>query len=294
MTGKRKAETMFFPVAGLRYSYLRLPIVGAGANPAAGMKIGVFIHAFYDKEIESILPYLANIGAPFALFVTTDTEAKKNDLDLVLRPLYGDAVTIGVFDNRGRDIAPKFVGFRDQQLSCDLVLHLHTKKSPHDDKLSRWRPFMFECLLGSRDICASILDLFARNPRLGVVAPRVFPGVHSAMDWGENYCRTVYLARRMGVRLERPLQLDFPAGSMYWARSAALRPILDLGLGVGSFEAEKGQVDGTTAHAIERLIFHSAARAGYRSLHVGASDDCEPFETLIGPHQLEQGWVKLK
>ena len=114
------------------------------------------------------------------------------------------------------------------------------------------------------------------------------------MRWGENYCKTVYLARRMGVRLDRSMQIDFPAGSMFWARSAALRPILDLGLTFGSFEPEGGQIDGTTAHAIERLIFYSAERAGYRSLHVGASGDAEPFETVIGAQDIEQGWVKTK
>ncbi len=130
------------------------------------------------------------------------------------------------------------------------------------------------------------------NPTLGVVAPRIFPAIQPAVGWRQNYCKTVYLARRMGVRLDRSMQIDFPAGSMFWARSAALRPILDLGLTFGSFEPEGGQVDGTTAHAIERLIFYSAERAGYRSLHVGASGDAEPFETVIGAQDIEKGWVK--
>ncbi|WP_296709987.1 rhamnan synthesis F family protein [Rhodoblastus sp.] len=289
---RRKHSAPPIPQTGPDYSYLRLPIEARRGDVAPGSKIGVFIHAYYEQEIVALLPYLAHIRAPFELFVTTDSESKKAFLLETLRPIYGDAVTVGVFDNRGRDIAPKYVGFRDQQLACDLVLHLHTKKSLHDSKLAAWRSFMLDCLIGSPATCGGVLDLFANNPKLGVVAPRIFPAVHPAVRWGENYCKTVYLARRMGVRLERPTQIDFPAGSMFWARSAALRPILDLGLGFGSFEAEGGQVDGTTAHAIERLIFYSAERAGYRSLHAGGSGDPEKFETLIDAQDLELGWVK--
>lgn len=282
----------FLPVTGLRYSYLRLPVEKPPSAPGAGWKIGVFIHAYYETELASLLPYLSNIGAPFRLFVSTDTEAKRQYLDGLLRPLYGDAAIVRVFDNRGRDIAPKFVGFRDEQRACDLVLHLHTKKSTHNSKLAGWRSFMIDSLLGSPEIGASILDLFAQKPELGVVAPRIPAVVQSAVKWGRNYCRTVYLARRMGLRLERSLELDFPSGSMFWARSAALRPILDVDLTFGAFEAERGQIDGTTAHAIERLIFYSAERAGYRALHVGASDDAEPFETPVGVEDLDLAYAR--
>src|SRR5206468_8183486 len=57
--------------------------------------------------------------------------------------------------------------------------------------------------------------------------------------------------------------LDFPSGSMFWARSPALRPLLDLGLATEDFEEEAGQIDGTLAHAIEHLYFHACEHAGY-------------------------------
>jgi lipopolysaccharide biosynthesis protein len=41
---------------------------------------------------------------------------------------------------------------------------------------------------------------------------------------------------------------------MFWARLAALRPLLDAHLGEWEFPAEGGYVDGTIAHAIERAL----------------------------------------
>ena len=51
---------------------------------------------------------------------------------------------------------------------------------------------------------------------------------------------------------------------MSWARSAALRPLLDLGLTFDDFPDEKSQTNGTMAHAIERLFLFVCERAGFK------------------------------
>jgi hypothetical protein len=41
---------------------------------------------------------------------------------------------------------------------------------------------------------------------------------------------------------------------MFWARLDAIKPILDRKLKVSRFDSEKGQIDATFAHAIERVF----------------------------------------
>src|ERR1700733_164968 len=165
--------------------------------------------------------------------------------------------------NRGRDIAPKLVGFAAVHDRYDYVLPLHTKASPHESRLEGWRGYLLDTLLGSADIVHGVFEAFTRAPRLGMLAPQHIDVLLPWIRWGRNYTMAEDLATRMDFPLTVTAPLEFPSGSMFWARSAALRPLLDLHLSVDDFQAESGQIDGTLAHAIERLYFLFCERAGF-------------------------------
>ena len=61
-----------------------------------------------------------------------------------------------------------------------------------------------------------------------------------------------------------PPFFDFPIGTMFWARSAALKPLFDLKLARDDYPPEPIPYDGTILHAIERLLPFVAQHAGYR------------------------------
>jgi hypothetical protein len=54
--------------------------------------------------------------------------------------------------------------------------------------------------------------------------------------------------------MESPGQYGYFASTMFWARLDAIQSLLDLHLLPEDFESEKGQIDGTFAHAIERVL----------------------------------------
>lgn len=230
--------------------------------------LGVFLHLFYDELAPVFAQRLARIEAPMQVYISTDTEGKAAGL----RRHFPQA-EIRVLSNRGRDIWPKFYGFSDACERHDLVLHLHGKRSKHSDRLEEWLAHNLDCLLPGGDQINRILSLFRSIPQLGLIAPVVLQSVLPAAHWGANREIAEEIAYRLGWPGPLPGndRLRFPVGSMFWARSAAIRPLVDLDLRPGHFPPECGQLDGTAAHAIERLVGVSCEVTGHRMLAVAPS-----------------------
>ena len=250
--------------------------------PASRGTVAAIIHAFYPEELEPALARLANAPCALDLFLSTDTEAKRQEIEARTAAWSKGRVEIRVLPNRGRDIGAKFVGFRDVYDRYDLFIHLHLKKSPHGGApLARWRDYLFDNLLGSPAIAGSILSLFD-DPRLGIVFPQHLFEIRGILNWGYDYDLARALMRRLGVEINKDLVLEFPSGSMFWGRSAALRPLLDAGLTYDDFPEESGQVDGTMAHAIERIVLMAAESRGFEWLKV-VRRDLYPMQGTVLP-----------
>ena len=235
---------------------------------AAQPRVAVLCHLFHIAVAKEVLFYCRNLPAPADLMLSTDTADKQAELQAVFASWDKGAVEVRVMPNRGRDIAPKLVGFADAYDRYDLVLHLHSKISDHAGFLTPWRSYLFETLLGSPEIVRSVLDAFGRVPDLGMVAPQHYEGIRRWIGWNGNFEGAKTLAERMGLNLSPRRALDFPSGSMFWARPAALRPLLDLKLSFDDFTKEGAQLDHTPAHAIERLYFYCCERSGHSWLKI--------------------------
>src|SRR5208282_3631246 len=226
------------------------------------------VHAFYPEVLPTILAKLKTIPGVVDLFLSTDTLSKKGEIEALAADWDKGKVEIRIFPNRGRDIAAKFVGFSDIYERYDLFVHLHTKKSPHGGApLARWRDYLLDNLLGSPQIVCSILCLFD-DPRLGLVFPQHLFEIRGVLNWGYNFDIAKGLMRRIGVSISKNLTLEFPSGSMFWGRSAAMRPLLQLGLEFEDFLEEGAHVDGTLSHAIERCLLMVAESVGFEWLKV--------------------------
>lgn len=232
------------------------------------VRVAVMLHAFHTGLLPEFRAYLNHIPVPADLFISTDTDEKQALVSTCFADWTTGSVDIRVMPNRGRDVAPKLVGFGAAHDRYDYVLHLHTKWSPHESRLVGWRGYLLDTLLGSPSIIHGVFEAFARAPRLGILAPQHIDQLRPWITWGENHAQAEDLAARMGFPLPRAAPLDFPAGSMFWARSAALRPLLDLRLDFDDFQSEAGQTDGTLAHAIERLYYLVCERAGFDWLKI--------------------------
>jgi len=249
--------------------------------PQPGRRIAAIVHLYYEELAHEFRRYLLNVPGPLDVYISTVDEFRADLIRQAFAAWPKGSVDVRVVPNRGRDIAPKLVAFADVYPRYEYVLHLHSKKSHHADVLALWRLFLLESLVGTTDVVRSILTLFEQHPSLGMVAAQHFEPVRHWLNWGGNFTRADSLARRMGFALGQDAPLDFPSGSMFWARTQALQPLLDLQLATEAFEEEAGQKDGTMAHAIERLYFHACEHAGLDWIKVARPEFYEQTPNLL-------------
>ena len=268
-----------------------------------GGRLVVQLHLFHGDAAEQMIGWLSHLPADllagsageFDLLISVP-QAEYGGDGRALRALeqYFAAalplvrrVVARALPNRGRDVAPWVVGFRDHLVLLapqDLVLHLHSKKSSHGSYHAGWMTYLGHCLLGSEAVARQMLACFAQDPALGLLAPAYWPQLRRAPHYGRSWGLADDLSRRMGFGPADPICPDFPAGSFFCARAAVLRPFLDLGLSYQDFPQEQGQICGTPAHAIERLLGAVPTHLGLRFDMVTV--DLPPAEAAQLPRRL--------
>ena len=229
----------------------------------AEKKIAAVIHIFYPELAEEIKKLLQNIPCKVDVYISTVSEEKKSAIEEKFYDFDKGKVVVKIFENRGRDIAPAFVGFKDIYKNYNLCVHLHSKKSPHAaSRLFGWRDYLYHNLLGSEKIVRGIFQIM-ENPKVGIIFPQYFTQIRISINWGENFFAVKNFLSQLGIELEETPILEFPAGSMFWFKPAALSPLFESNVTFANFPEELGQTDGTIAHAIERSFLFIAKSAGF-------------------------------
>lgn len=251
-------------------------------------RTAVMLHIYYSEMAETFRDLICSIPDPCDVLISTDTEEKKSKIDEVFSYWKKGCVDVRVVPNRGRDIAPKLITFREIYKNYDLILFMHSKKTEQSDLGGKWRDEMIAQLCGSKETVKSIHFMFASDPTLGIICSRHYPPIRPYLHWRGNESCGKAIARKLGYRLNLDGVLDFPSGSFFWARPAALQPLLDLRLQAEDFPPEAGQIRGTIAHAIERLFLLSCEQAGYSWCKVGKRELLVHGERLLAVDGAEQ------
>jgi glycosyltransferase involved in cell wall biosynthesis len=230
--------------------------------PEVPPRVALHAHFFYPELAQDLAARLADNRTPCDLFISTDTQQKAERLQAHFAQHRG-AVEVRVMPNRGRDLGPLLTGFAREISSGTYTVfgHVHGKQSVSSEETmgGPWRDFMWENLIGGQypivDLAAAV---FGSDPDLGLLMAE---DPH-LVGWDSNRENAEGLARRMGILDPLPEFFDFPLGSMFWSRPAALRPLLDLGLTWNDYPDEPVAYDGTLLHALERILPFAASAEG--------------------------------
>ncbi len=130
-------------------------------------------------------------------------------------------------------------------------------------------------MLGGQKRVAEILHAFESDDSLGLVTPEGY--LYSAIDIHSfiNQRWIQKLSEALAVNLH-DFRFDYPAGSMFWCRASSLQKLAAAGIRTEDFETERGQLNRTLAHGIERIFGVLAMEKGYRLADTGAFAPVNP------------------
>ncbi len=229
-------------------------------------RTALHIHLHYPDAAGEIFSRLQGAGFQPDLFVSVTSEETKRQMESHMETAGLKCAALRVVPNRGRDIGPLFTGFPEIfEGGYEFVGHVHGKKSVAlgADFAQRWAVFLYENLLGQgggmRDV---ILQAMQADPALGFV----FPDDPHVVGWEANWDFARELGERMGI--EKSLvagSINFPVGTMFWARTPGLAPLFRLNLQWEDYPQEPLPYDGSMLHAMERLLPQVCQSQGLRT-----------------------------
>lgn len=243
----------------------QVPLITPGSAAAPlppSEEVALHLHAHYPRLLDEILGGLRCNHIRPALYITFSQPEHRDDLHQALQQhgLRGELILV---PNRGRDIGPLLTEL-GRHLDCRYSFygHMHTKKSVHvcRDYARLWRRFLLSNLLGTAAsrMADRILVSLQATPSLGLI----FPDDPGCLGWTENHTHAETLARRMDLP-PLPEAINFPTGTMFWARRGALSRLYDLRLTWDDYPEEPIGYDGTILHAMERLLPQICLASGY-------------------------------
>nr|WP_277399705.1 glycoside hydrolase family 99-like domain-containing protein [Pseudoxanthomonas sp. LH2527] len=221
------------------------------------------VHAWHLDILEQMLPQLRVVAS--LMDITFTTTADKAEAVKRLASSLPCTNRIEIFENRGRDILPFIaVANRLAHEGIRWVLKLHTKKSPHLASGDTWRHELLLSIV-PQDI-TGLLEKLRFDESTGIVAPtgHLLP-VADYVGANSHWLKRIGEGSRINYEDSTAL---FPAGSMYWCRLSAISDLLETDLFASDFEQEEGQIDGTLAHALERVVGIQADSAGFAVLSI--------------------------
>jgi glycosyltransferase involved in cell wall biosynthesis len=223
------------------------------------------LHLYYADMAGKILYRISQCKSRPDLFISVENHEGMNKIQEKLLNYGLEAKRFAIVPNRGRDIGPLLTEFGRELLdNYEIIGHIHSKKSEALQMpyyIEKWANFLYDNLLGaSFPMMDIILKKMTQNANIGIV----YPEDPHIVNWGGNKIIAQELLREMGISDPELFDnINFPIGTMFWARSAALEPLFSLGLKWQDYPCEPITIDGTLLHAIERLLPLIVNKSGY-------------------------------
>lgn len=228
-------------------------------------KIAIQVHVYYPDLLDEIYENIQQMPYEYDLYISTDTDEKMDIIKKYFKNKKMKNVSIEKIENKGRDILPFIIQLKPRIKDYSYVCHLHTKKSKYADFGDDWRRYLYHNLFGSKENLETIFYIFEKHKSIGIIYPKTYHVIENNMEIGSNKELLDDLCNRLNIK--NTFRNVFPSGSMFWIRGELLKQLFDV-VDISDFPKENGQIDGTFAHAIERVFVVLAEQNKYKYLQI--------------------------
>lgn len=229
--------------------------------------LAVHLHLYYLNQLDEVLAKLSNLqNIDYDLFVTMTQNAP--EAEGRIRQFKPD-VQIWTLENRGYDIGP-FIEFL-HRINLDnykYVLKLHTKGKysknyTHLNNMrfdnALWGKVLWDALLATPQRVKNDLNVLDSS-RIGMLSSKYC--INKECRNYKKLLPQINLTLKI-MGLSEVTQPEFVAGSMFYAKSELLKPLLKLS--INDFEPTDGKIkEGTLAHVVERVLGAIIGGQGYK------------------------------
>jgi lipopolysaccharide biosynthesis protein len=214
--------------------------------------VAIVCHIFYFHLIDEVMKVIGQLDLEFDLLCTVTRKPGVEEAIAQVRSLC-PKVAVLPFPNIGRDVFP-FVWLAGSGVFAQhaAVCKIHSKKSVLRADGDRWRRALIDASLGDAAHVGRMINAIRSDCAVGLITADE-QIVEGEDYWGPNRRRTAELCARIGIDIDA-YPLRFASGTIFWLHPRVIERLNALRLTVADFEPETGQLDGTTAHAVERVI----------------------------------------
>ena len=144
------------------------------------------------------------------------------------------------------------------------ICHIHSKKTRKKPLYGeRWRKYLYNNLIGSKEIVSEILTDFENSQKLGFIFPETFYDcLQVALSNKKINLYINFIINKIFPGYSMGKKLDFPAGNMFWAKTSSIYQIFKVNI-EDKVPEEKYISAYTIMHAIERIWLYLVKLNGY-------------------------------
>lgn len=233
----------------------------------------IILYLYYTDTVENYYSYIDDIPSGIDIYIISSQQDVLWQVKRHRDETNGKCRGYLLKENAGRDVSALLVTSKEIVKRYTYVCFLHDKKahSPEMEKDTQlWIENLWGNLIGSAHYINSILELFEKDEKLGVIAPPDPIGDNFYISLGYGWYGSFGITSKIADKLNLNSNLDInrppiTIGTALWFRYDALRKLFDADWKYADFDDSQLKDTNYISYGLERIFAYVAQDAGYNT-----------------------------